>query len=189
MKRIVIVLFSVLFLAANQVLALGYNVKHFSNDEKVLAALTVLNNLGADEVFDNLAEKGVTIQFCDFMMIDIESSKDFAISSLDSFGNRVILLNAAYKNSPKEAIACLIAHESFHKLNKATFAEEVQCTQKEAEYWNKLKHQVTSNVSNDLTKRLNNLETLYKASTPTSNKIADQIIHNSFYRNQLAFHE
>lgn len=187
MKRIVIVLFSVLILAANQVFAAGYNVKHFSNDYRIQDALTVLNNIGADEVFDNLIDKSVTIKFCDFMMIDIESSsKDYAISSLDQFGNRVILLNAIYRNSPKEAIACLIAHESFHKADVATFAEEVKCTQKEAEYWHKLKNNVVNNVENDLTKRLNNLERMYLTSDSEHDKITESIRNNDFYRAQLA---
>ena len=188
MKRIVIVLFSVLILAANQAFAAGYNVKHFSNDYRIQEALTVLNNIGADEVFDNLIEKSVTIKFCDFMMIDIESSKDYAISSLDQFGNRVILLNAAYRNSPKEAIACLIAHESFHKADVATFTEEVNCTRKEAEYWHKLKHNVTSSVDNNLMKRLNSLERMYLTSDPAHDKISESIRNNSFYRVQLAMY-
>lgn len=186
MKRIVIVLLSVLILAANQAFALGYNVKHFSDDYRIQAALEVLNKAGANEVFDNLIEKGVTIKFCDFMMIDYECSKDFAISSLDQFGNRVIIINSLYKNSSKEALACLIAHESFHKGYTATFAEEVKCTQKEAEYWHKLKNDAACSVNNDLTKRLNTLEQLYLTSNPSDNKIAESIRNNEFYRNQLA---
>lgn len=187
MKRVLIAIFSLLFFAANQTFALEYNVKHFSNDYKIQAALEVLKNVGTEEVFDNLAEKGVTIKFCDLMMIDIECAKDYAISSLDSMGNRVILINSRYENSPKEALACLIAHESFHKLKVATFAEEVKCTQKEAEYWHRLKHQVTNNTQNELTQRLNRLETLYLASNPSNDRIAESIRNNEFYRNQLAF--
>ena len=186
MKRIVIVLLSVLIFGANQVFAFGYNIKHFSDDYRILAALEVLKNAGAEEVFDNLAEKGVTIKFCDLTMIDYQYYRDYAISSADQFGNRVILINTAYKNSSKEALACLIAHESFHKANVATFAEEVKCTQKEAEYWHKLKNDAASSVNNDLTKRLNTLEQLYLTSNPGNDKIAESIRNNEFYRNQLA---
>ncbi len=184
MKRILLAVFSLLFFAANQ--SFAYNVSHFTNDDKVLEALKVLDRAGAEEVLENLDEKSVKIIFYDLTMIDFNYSKDYAITSVDTMGNRYILLNSRYQNSPKEAIACLIAHESFHKLNKATFKEEVQCTQKEAEYWHKLKNQVTSSVTNDLTNRLNRLENLYLTSSPENNKIADSIFHNQFYRGQLA---
>lgn len=184
MKRVLIAIFSLLIFAANQ--SFAYNVKHFSSDEKIQEALKVLDNCGAQEVLDNLNEVGVRIQFCDLMMIDIEAAKDYAISSLDSMGNRVILINTRYQNSPKEALACLIAHESFHKAKKATLSEEVKCTQKEAEYWHKLKNQVTNQTQNDLTKRLNQLENLYQTSSQTNNKIEESIKQNEFYREQLA---
>lgn len=184
MKRVLIAVFSLLIFAANQ--AFAYNVKHFSNDEKIMEALNVLKTCGGVEVLDNLSEVGVRIQFCDLMMIDIEASKDFAISSLDSMGNRVILINTRYQNSPKEALACLIAHESFHKAKVATLAEEVKCTQKEAEYWHKLKNQVTNQTQNDLTERLNELERLYLASGQGQNRIEESIRQNEFYQEQLA---
>lgn len=184
MKRVLIAIFSLLFFAANQ--SFAYNVKHFSSDEKIIEALKVLDNVGGEEVLDNLAEVGVKIKFCDLMMIDFDCAKDYAISSLDSMGNRVILINSRYQNSPKEAIACLIAHESFHKLKRATLTEEVKCTQKEAEYWHKLKHQVTNNTQNELTQRLNKLETLYLASNTANNKIEQSIRDNEFYQEQLA---
>ena len=63
MKRIVIVLLSVLILAANQAFALGYNVKHFSDDYRIQAALEVLNKAGANEVFDNLIKKVLQSSF------------------------------------------------------------------------------------------------------------------------------
>ena len=185
MKRTIIALLSVLFFAVSPAFA-SYNLKHFSTDEKILAALTVLNNNGGEEVLDNLAENGVKIIFYDLTMMDFNYSKDYAIASVGTLGERYILINSRYKNSPKEALACLIAHESFHKLKRATFAEEVKCTQVEAYYWHKLKNQVTNTTTNELTNRLNKLESLYLASTPNNDRIADSIIHNQFYRAQLA---
>ena len=65
-------------------------------------------------------------------------------------------------------------------------SEEVKCTQKEAEYWHKLKNQVTNQTQNDLTKRLKQLENLYQTSSQTNNKIEESIKQNEFYREQLA---
>ena len=55
MKRILLAVFSLLFFAVNQ--AFAYNVSHFTNDDKVLEALKVLDKAGAEEVLENLDEK------------------------------------------------------------------------------------------------------------------------------------
>lgn len=183
MKKVIILL-SILFMFANQ--SFAYNVNHFSTDDKILAALSVLNQTNADEVFEKLAEKSVKIMFYDLTMIDYSFSKDYAITSVDTMGNRYILINSRYKNSQKEALACLIAHESFHTKNVATLSEEIQCTQIEAKYWHILKNQMSDKSSNELTTRLDKLEGLYMASDKNNNRIAECIINNSFYKNQLA---
>lgn len=185
MRKVVIALFSLLFFAVNQ--AAAYNLNYFSNDDKIVSALKVLEKNGGDEVLDNLMENGVKVIFYDLSSMDYSYAKDYAISSVNRMGDRYILINSRYMNSPKEALACLIAHESFHKLKVATFTEEVRCTQKEAEYWHKLKGQVATNsVKNVYTDRLDRLENMYLTSDSTHNKIAESIQNSQFYRNQLA---
>ena len=119
--------------------AYSWNVRNFSQDEDILDSLRLLKNIGAEEVFQNLEENSVKIIFYDLSMIDYSYKNHYAINSVDNWGERYILINSKYKNASKEEIACLIAHESFHKSNRATMQEETLATQKEAYYWSILK--------------------------------------------------
>ena len=119
--------------------AYSWNIRSFSQDEDIRDALRLLENIGAEEVFDNLQENSVKIIFYDLSLINFSYRNHYAINSVNNWGERYILINSKYKNASREEIACLIAHESFHKSNKATLAEETLATQKEAYYWSILK--------------------------------------------------
>ncbi|MCQ2789902.1 MAG: hypothetical protein MJ229_05950, partial [bacterium] len=85
---------------------------------------------------------------------------------------------------PKEALACLIAHESVHQLPQATYEEEVRATTTEARTWQLLKNKVGANYQNDiLVKRLNNLVAMQEGGRDL---IAKAISNNAFYQTQLA---
>lgn len=183
LKRIVIaVLFVLLF---NLPVFAGY-LDNFTKDSDVKAALTLLQNAGAQEVFSNLEQTSAKIAFYDLSQLSGSYMNHFAINGIDSFGNRFILINTKFRNATPEEIACLIAHESFHKSDVATYDEEYTATKKEAYYWNILKRQGKVYRNSELLARLENLSRLRTASTSDRNLIEQKINSSNFYRNQLA---
>lgn len=169
-----------MFLGVNQ--AQAANVSKYSDDYKVQAALTVLENIGSNDVFTRLDKNQVKIMFYDLTMIDYSYANHYAVASTDENGENFILINSKFQNSPKEAIACLIAHESVHVLPQATMAEEVQATTVEAQTWLKVRANV-SNTNDKLVQREMKLADNYEAD---NNRIAQAIASNSFYQSQLA---
>lgn len=169
--------------------AFAWNVRSFSKDEDVVSALKVLDNIGADEVFNNLQENSVKIIFYDLAMININYQTHFAINSVDNWGERYILINSRYRGASTEELACLIAHESFHKSDRATMEEEVLATQKEAYYWSILKVPGKFYKPSKLSNRLNTLVCQYNDSTDSYNLIEKRIQNSKFYQNQLAVRE
>lgn len=163
----------------------GY-VDNFTSDYRIKNALVMLENAGANEVFDNLEENSVKIVFYDLSQISYSYNKHFAVNSVDSFGNRYILIHTRYRNASPEELACIIAHESFHKLKVATYEEEYLATQKEAHYWDLLKDKKKNYTNSDLLTRLDNLSQLKLASTEQKNLIKEKINKSTFYKRQLA---
>ena len=182
MKKYLLILMALFMLSINT--AFAANVNSYSQDAKIRSALTLLNENNAVEVFDNLDYQKVKIMFHDFSMISFSHAKHYAMKAT-SGGKNYILINSRYKSAPTEAIACLIAHESFHKLSKATFEEEVMATTKEAIYWMKLGSKTKDYGNDPVVSRLNNLSDLYTASDAQSNLIKDRIANSSFYQSQL----
>ena len=180
MRKVLVVLMFIMFLGVNQ--AQAANVSKYSDDYKVQAALTVLEKIGSNDVFTRLDKNQVKIMFYDLTMIDYSYANHYAVASTDENGENFILINSKFKNSPKEAIACLIAHESVHVLPQATMAEEVQATTVEAQTWLKVRANVT-NTNDKLVQREMKLADNYEAD---NNKIAQAIASNSFYQAQLA---
>ena len=161
-------------------------VDNFSRDCDIKNALVLLERVGANEVFQNLEENGVKIVFYDLSQVSYSYMNHFAINTVDSFGNRYILVNSKYKNASPEEIACIIAHESFHKLKVATIEEETLATQKEAMYWSLLKKHNKEYAPSALLSRLDNLVQLDRDSNANNNLIRQRISNSSFYREQLA---
>lgn len=180
MRKILVVLMFIMFLGVNQ--AQAANVSKYSDDYKVQAALTVLENIGSNDVFTRLDKKQVKIMFYDLTMIDYSYANHYAVASTDENGENFILINSKFQNSPKEAIACLIAHESVHVLPQATMAEEIQATTVEAQTWLKVRANVTD-TNDKLVQREMKLADNYEAD---NNRIAQAIASNSFYQAQLA---
>ena len=180
MRKVLVVLMFIMFLGVNQ--AQAANVSKYSDDYKVQAALTVLENIGSNDVFTRLDKNQVKIMFYDLTMIDYSYANHYAVASTDENGENFILINSKFQNSPKEAIACLIAHESVHVLPQATMAEEVQATTVEAQTWLKVRANVT-NTNDKLVQREMKLADNYEAD---NNRIAQAIASNSFYQAQLA---
>ncbi len=180
MRKLLVVLMFIMFLGVNQ--AQAANVSNYSDDAKVQAALEVLNQAGSQDVFARLDKTQSKIMFYDLTMIDFSYANHYAVASTDENGENFILINSKFQNSPKEAIACLIAHESVHVLPQATMAEEIQATTVEAQTWLKVGSNVT-NTNDKLVQREMKLADNYQAG---NNKIAQAIASNSFYQTQLA---
>ena len=180
MKNVVVTLF--VFIALTVTQAFAYNMKTYTSDAKITAALALLEQQGEHDVFQNLQKNAVKIKF-----YSLSYGNVYAANAYDEFGRRVILINSIYQNAPVEQIACLIAHESCHTARKATMEEETIATAKEAACWAKLKRSGVSYPETKLTKRLNNLADLHVASAQDGNNyIQDKIASSSFYRNQFA---
>ena len=161
--------------------AFAYNLKSFTSDAKIMAAMQLLEQSGEYDVFANLQKNAVKVKFYHLSMSNV-----YAANAYDEFGRRVILINSIYKDAPVEQIACLIAHESFHTARKATLEEETIETSKEAACWAKLKRNGVSYPENKLTKRLDKIAGLHVASVRDGNNyIGDKIASSSFYRAQF----
>ena len=185
--RLLTTLLCVVMMSAN--CAFSWNVKNFSCDDDVISALRLLKSVGAEEVFENLQENSVKIIFYDLSLINYNYRNHFAINSVDNWGERYILINSKYRSSSKEEIACLIAHESFHKSKVATMQEETLATAKEAFYWSLLKIPGKQYSDSPLTNRLNKLVCLYNDSDESYNLIENRIRNSKFYQSQLAVRE
>lgn len=180
MKNLFIVLFVLVGLTVTQ--AFAYNLKDYSSDAKIIAAMQLLEQTGNSDVFANLKKNAVRIKFYNLSGY----GNVYATNSYDSYGRRVILINSVYSNAPAEQIACLIAHESMHVLRKATMEEETIATQKEAMTWMRLKNSSVTYPQNKLTKRLDKLASLQTASNANgTNYIQSKIASSSFYRAQF----
>ena len=161
--------------------AFAYNLKSFTTDAKIMAAMELLEQSGDYDVFINLKKNSVKVKFYHLSMSNV-----YAANAYDEFGRRVILINSIYKDAPAEQIACLIAHESYHTARKATLEEETSATTKEASCWNKLKRVGKTYPETKLTKRLNKIANMHTASIEDGNNyIGDKIASSSFYRAQF----
>ena len=184
LRRLISALICVGLLCAN--VCFAWSVRSFSDDYDIQCALKLLKRAGADEVFENLQENSVKIIFYDLAMIKFSYSKCYAISSVNSWGERYILINSRYRRASKEELACLIAHESFHKSNRATVEEETLATNKEAYYWSILKVPAKRYENTPLLNRLDKLVCLQNESDENSDLIERRILSSRFYQDQLA---
>jgi len=181
MKNVLVSLF--VFVALTVTQSFGEELKRFSNDSKIIAAMQLLEESGEHQVFTNMKKNAVKVKF------DVlPYSNVYAANVYDHFGRRIIVINSTYKNAPIEQIACLIAHESCHVARKATLDEETIATSKEAECWAKLKQPNKTYPQNKLTRRLDKITNLYITSAQDGNNyIEDKIASSSFYRTQYGF--
>ena len=179
MKKVLVAMLVFFTLTITQ--AFAYNLKSFTSDAKIMAAMQLLEQNGEHDVFANLRKNAVKIKFHHLSYGNV-----YAANAYDEFGRRVILINSIYKNAPIEQIACLIAHESCHVARKATLEEETIATSKEAHCWTKLKQNGISYPQTKLTKRLDKIAGLHLASVEDGNNyLGDKIASSSFYRAQF----
>ena len=183
MKKVLLLFLAFMCLSLNQ--AFAYRASDFSSDTKIVAAINMLDQAGETDVLRNLQRHAIRVSFDDLSSIAVGSSKAYAVSTYNRYGTRVIMINSIYKNAPVEQIACLIAHESCHTKQVADLEEETIATQKEAATWIRLKNSSKTYPDSKLTRRLDNLSSLYLASSSGNNLVQQKIASNGFYRNQL----
>jgi predicted metal-dependent hydrolase len=180
MKKLLVSVFVLVALTITQ--AFAYELRDFSSDAKIIAAMQLLEQTGNSDVFANMKKNAVKVKFYNLSGY----GNVYATNSYDNTGRRVILINSVYQNAPAEQIACLIAHESMHVLRKATMEEETIATQKEAATWMRLKNKSVTYPQNKLTKRLDQLAQLQTASNNDgTNYIKTKIASSSFYKAQF----
>ena len=184
MKKVLVLFAAFVLLTLNQA-AFAYRASNFSDDSKIVAAITLLEQSGETDVLRNLQKNSVRVSFDDLTAYTYNSSKTFAISTYNQYGTRVIMINSIYRNAPVEQIACLVAHESMHVKRIADLEEETIATQKEAATWTRLKVASKSYPDTRLTRRLDKLSSMYLASSAGNNIIQAKIASNGFYRAQL----
>ena len=169
-----------------QVKPLAVRHYRYSSDTKILAALNMLKEINATEIFENLDILNAEIKLYDFELLGYEHRNHYALNTRRN-GKTIIAINSKYQDSPTEAIASLIVHESFHKLKTATLDEEVFCTMMEAKYWKLLKVPGKHYSDNDvLVFKLDNWVTMYMSITKDSNPIRTKIANSAFYKDRLA---
>ncbi|MBR2526791.1 hypothetical protein IKE67_10035 [bacterium] len=184
-KRYISIFVLVLFLSVGAQAANAYDLNKMTDNQIILSALKVLEKNNQTDVLSRIDNNKTKVIFYDLTLISLSYAKHYAVASTDEYGDNYILINSTLKNSPKEALACLIAHESVHQLANATYEEEVQATRTEAKTWKLLKDDVSEKYSNDiLVKRLNTLLLMEEAG---QNNIGKAIAQNSFYKEQLSF--
>lgn len=202
MLRSMALIAALFVLSINTVFAL--NVNDYTKDEKIKSALVLLENNNANEIFDNLDNKPpipkkpkknpkavkipakTQIAFYDFSDISYEYSNHYSIN-VKKNSKTYIYINSKYQDAPDEAIACLIVHESFHKLTNATLKEETLCTTMEAKYWDILKDYDKVYSDEDvLVFKLDNLRRLYLDSSSNNDLIKNKIASSAFYKSQLS---
>ena len=94
MKKVFVVLFVLFFVTLNQ--AFAYNVKDYSSDPTILAALRLLEQNGETDVFANLERNDVKIKF----------------QMLSGYGQTVYAANMAMSSNSKITQKVGIARES-----------------------------------------------------------------------------
>lgn len=188
MKRYGFIIALMLLLSVNS--AFCYDFKRATDDSRIVSALKVLEETHSGSVLESIFNKDkkgrcTQIIFYNLGMVSYEYKKHYAMTSTDNFGQNYIMINSKYRNAPKEALAALIAHESFHKLEKADLKEEIGATVVEAIQWKKSTqlNPALKDSDDPLIKRLNNLVKLYDENGESA--INKNITDNEFYKVNL----
>jgi hypothetical protein len=181
-----------------------FNVKAFAADYSVntsdplinhaISLTESINNNSVVNVLqgDNSTRRPITVQFANLSTISINYINADVVTIIDENDRMHIYIDKALKNSPPEAIACILEHETTHNDAVSSVAEEVVAWTKEATSWiyftQKNPLLVKLNESQyPLVKRLNYIVGLYKSSGNSSIAIREEILANQVYT-KLALH-
>jgi len=195
-KNLVIALFVVCFLVFSDAKAFAADYSTNTSDAKINQAISLTESINGSVVKvlqgANSTHKSVNVKFAKLSEISFDYVNADAVTVISEDGKMTIYIDQALKNSPAEAIACLIEHETTHNDAVSSVEEEVVAWTKEATTWNYFtrKNPSLAKLSEStypLIDRLNYLSELYKESGNTSNAIRKEILSNGVYSN-LAMH-
>lgn len=166
MKKLVItVILFVVCLVSNN-MAFAGNYETITSNEKISSSLQALESVNRNDVLailrgNNATRKPIRVMFRELEVYGLANCE--AVTMKTQAGGLVIYINKKHQNAPKEALACLIAHESQHHTQTGTKAEEVRAWVMEVSTWNAFVRQ-NSQVAysnSTLVKRLNYIDNVY----------------------------
>lgn len=191
MKKIFIVLFSaiVVFSSCQNASAINYSDELINN---AVALTKSIDGGSAERVLEgqNSTNKPILIQFANLSSISIEYLTADAVTVIGGDGRMTIYLDKAFRNSPPEAIACLLEHETTHNDSESSVEEEVSAISREAVSWICFVQRNPSLAILDESKfplidRLNYLSEIYRKFG--KNAIRKEVLSINSY-SKLAFH-
>lgn len=164
-KLVVTVILFVVCLVSNN-MAFAGNYETITSNEKISSSLQALESVNRNDVLailrgNNATRKPIRVMFRELEVYGLANCE--AVTMKTQAGGLVIYINKKHQNAPKEALACLIAHESQHHTQTGTKAEEVRAWVMEVSTWNafvRQNSQVAYSNSN-LVKRLNYIDNVY----------------------------
>jgi hypothetical protein len=164
-KLVVTVILFIVCLVSNN-MAFAGNYETITSNEKIASSLTALESVNRNDVLailrgNNTTRKPIRVMFRELEVYGLANCE--AVTMKTQAGGLVIYINKKHQNAPKEALACLIAHESQHHTQTGTKAEEVRAWVMEVSTWNAFVRQ-NSNVAysnSTLVKRLNYIDNVY----------------------------
>lgn len=195
-KNQVIALFVMCFLlfSATKVSANDFSAN--TNDALINRAIVLTESINFSVVRvlqgDNSTGMPVRVKFANLSVISPDFMNADAVTIIGSDGRMTIYIDKVLSNSPPEAIACLLEHETTHSDAKSSIEEEVVAWTKEATTWNYFTRKNSSlaklnETQYQLINRLNYLSDLYKEAGNTSVEIRKEILSNGMYTD-LAMH-
>lgn len=158
----------------------------FASNKLIDKAIYLTTTIPEDRVLkvlegDNSDHQKIEVDFINLTTLDPAFIKISAVTGTDENDKPHIYIDDKYKNSPPEAIACLLEHETTHNTSKVTKEQEIRAWKNEAKAWEYFitKNPELTKINDALVKRLNHLVKIYK----TPGAIEEIINSNSFYGN------
>lgn len=195
-KNQVIALFVMCFLLFSATKVSANDFSSNTSDALINQAIVLTKSINISVVRvlqgDNSTGQPVRVKFANLSVISPDYMNADAVTIIGNDGRMTIYIDKVLSNSPPEAIACLLEHETTHNDAKSSIEEEVVAWTKEATTWNYFTRKNPSLAKLDETQyqlinRLNYLSDLYKEAGNTSVEIRKEILSNGMYTD-LAMH-
>lgn len=199
-KNLMIAIFVVLIFAFSDTktfAAVGSEFSSNTSDQLIVNALSLMKKSNMNSSLkvlqgNNTTGQPIVIRFVNLTAISPEYMNTDAVTVINEDGRMMVYIDKTLNNSPAEAIACLIAHETTHNDAVSSLNEEVNACTQEALVWSYFKKQnpalsKLSETQYPLIERLNYLTELYQQSGNTSVGISKEVFSNDVYA-KLALH-
>ena len=163
------------------------------NDDKIKQAIECLEGTDGEWAIsaisgNNDTNKPIKIEFKNLKDIAPNFETDDALGWRDGKGKLKIFINERHKNSPYQALAALLSHESLHQDLKNSIQEETYAWTYEAEVWHQLKEKFPElknfiKGQDSLVDRENFIENLFIQGNYSSIIIEQKIRNHPSYKN------